>query len=170
MTTTARRMFELLEPICLVTFFADECNEELAALGHRTYWDGYFASRAASLGRVPAEVVHAAFYNFAVLPKGEELDDFWARKQRGEAWPKPAKYTDIHMPRNTGAGVVIGAFSLVFGFAMIWHIWWMAIAGFVGMIATWIIHSFNDDVDYYVQVDEIERIERQHFENINKVA
>ncbi len=32
---------------------------------------------------------------------------------------------------------------------MIWHIWWMAIAGFVGMIATWIIHSFNDDVDYY---------------------
>ena len=33
--TTARRMFELLEPICLVTFVADECNEEMAALGHR---------------------------------------------------------------------------------------------------------------------------------------
>ena len=63
--TTARRMSELLEPICLVTFFADECTEELAALGHRTYWDGYFASRAAPLGRVPAEVVHAAFYSFA---------------------------------------------------------------------------------------------------------
>jgi hypothetical protein len=29
--TTARRMFELLEPICLVTFFADECNEEMAS-------------------------------------------------------------------------------------------------------------------------------------------
>jgi hypothetical protein len=56
----ARRMFELLEPICLVTYFAEECNEELAALGHRTYWDGYFASRAAPLGRVPAQVVHAA--------------------------------------------------------------------------------------------------------------
>ena len=41
MTRTARRMFELLEPICLVTFLADECNEELAALSHRTYWDGY---------------------------------------------------------------------------------------------------------------------------------
>jgi hypothetical protein len=47
--TTARRMFELLEPICLVTFLADECNEAMAALGHRTYWDGYFASRAAPL-------------------------------------------------------------------------------------------------------------------------
>src|SRR3954466_611288 len=59
--TTARRMFGLLEPICLVTFLADECKGELAALGHRTYWDGYFASRAAPLGRVPAQVVPAAF-------------------------------------------------------------------------------------------------------------
>ncbi|MFF3967089.1 hypothetical protein ACFYZI_36715, partial [Streptomyces griseorubiginosus] len=49
-THIARRMFELMEPICLVTFMAEECNQELAALGHRTYWDGYFASRAAPLG------------------------------------------------------------------------------------------------------------------------
>jgi hypothetical protein len=63
--TTARRMYELLEPICLVTYMADEINVEMAALGHPTYWDGYFASRAAPLGRVPAEVVHAAFYSFA---------------------------------------------------------------------------------------------------------
>ena len=62
MTSTARRMFELLEPICLVTFFADECNQELAALGHRTYWDGYFASRAAPLGRVlPLRPLHEIF-------------------------------------------------------------------------------------------------------------
>ncbi|MET9364488.1 hypothetical protein ABZX93_26715 [Streptomyces sp. NPDC006632] len=38
MTHTARRMFELLEPVCLVTYCADECNQELAALGHPTYW------------------------------------------------------------------------------------------------------------------------------------
>ena len=37
----------------------------MAALGFRTYWDGYFAGRSAPLGRVPAEVVHAAFYSFA---------------------------------------------------------------------------------------------------------
>ncbi|MFD2468971.1 SCO6745 family protein [Amycolatopsis silviterrae] len=78
MTRTARRMFELLEPICLVTFFADECNEELAALGHRTYWDGYFASRAAPLGRVPAEVVNAAFYNFADGEVARHIPSAWA--------------------------------------------------------------------------------------------
>jgi hypothetical protein len=70
-------MFELLEPICLVTFFADECNEELAALGHRTYWDGYFASRAAPLGRVPAQVVHAAFYSFADGEAARHIPSAW---------------------------------------------------------------------------------------------
>lgn len=65
MTSLARRMFALLEPVCLVTFMADECNAEMAALGHRTYGDGYFAGRAGPLGRVTPEVVHAAFHNFA---------------------------------------------------------------------------------------------------------
>ncbi|MGS3174694.1 cytochrome o ubiquinol oxidase subunit I [Aeromonas sanarellii] len=110
------------------------------------------------------------FYNFAIEPKVKGLDAFWEAKQDGCAYRKPAQYAPIHMPKNSGAGVIIAAFSTLFGFAMIWHIWWMAIAGFIGMIATWIIHSFNDDVDYYVQVDEIERIEGQHFDNINKVA
>jgi hypothetical protein len=91
---TARRMFELLEPICLVTFFAEECNDELAALGHRTYWDGYFASRAASLGRVPAEVVDAAFYSFADGEVARHIPSAWdtappeasfAARERGSA-------------------------------------------------------------------------------------
>lgn len=77
MTHLARRMFELLEPICLVTFVADESNEEQAALGHRTYWDGYFAGRAAPLGRVPAQVVHAAFYNFADGEAARHIPSAW---------------------------------------------------------------------------------------------
>jgi hypothetical protein len=76
-TRTARRMFELLEPICLVTYLADEADEELAALGHRTYWDGYFASRAAPLGRVPAQVVHAAFYSFAEGEAARHIPSAW---------------------------------------------------------------------------------------------
>lgn len=75
---TARRMFELIEPICLVTYLTDEPNEELAALGHHTYWDGYFASRAAPLGRVPAEVVHAAFYSFADGEAARHIPSAWA--------------------------------------------------------------------------------------------
>ncbi|WP_433802537.1 SCO6745 family protein [Actinomycetospora sp. CA-084318] len=75
--TVARRMFDLLEPICLVTYLEDEVNEEYAALGHRTYWDGYFAARAAGLGRVPAEVVDAAFYSFAPGEVARHIPSAW---------------------------------------------------------------------------------------------
>jgi len=73
----ARRLFELTEPICLVNFFSPEPNDAMAALGFRNYWDGYFAGRSAPLGRVPAEVVHAAFYSFADGEVARHLPKVW---------------------------------------------------------------------------------------------
>jgi hypothetical protein len=73
----ARRLFRLVEPIHLVTYFADEPTEALMALGHRNYWDGYFAGRAAPLGRVPAAVVHAIFYNFAEGEAARHIPRVW---------------------------------------------------------------------------------------------
>ena len=73
----ARRLFELTEPISLVNFFSPEPNESMAALGFRNYWDGYFAGRSAPLGRVPAEVVHAAFYNFADGEVARHIPKVW---------------------------------------------------------------------------------------------
>ena len=111
------------------------------------------------------------FYNFALVPDvNNHRDAFWQMKEDGTAYQKPLAYEQIHMPKNTGAGVVIAAFSLIFGFAMIWHIWWLAILGFAGMIVTWIAHSFNEDVDYYVPVSEVERIENRHFEQISEAG
>ncbi|RYC13791.1 SCO6745 family protein [Nocardioides zhouii] len=74
----ARRMFDLTEPIALVNFFSDEPNEAMAALGFRGYWDGYFAGRSAPLGVVPAEVVDAAFYNFAPGEVARHVPKVWA--------------------------------------------------------------------------------------------
>jgi cytochrome o ubiquinol oxidase subunit 1 len=65
------------------------------------------------------------------------------------------------MPRNTAAGVVIGAFTLAFGFAMIWEIWWLAIVGLIGVIVTLIARTSNDDIHYFVPADEVRRIEEQ---------
>jgi hypothetical protein len=73
----ARRLFELTEPISLVNFFSEEPNDAMAALGFRTYWDGYFAGRSAPLGRAPAEVVHAAFYNFADGEVARHIPKVW---------------------------------------------------------------------------------------------
>ena len=88
----ARRMFDLIEPIALVNFFEDEPNEAMAALGFTSYWDGYFAGRSAPLGRVPAEVVDAAFYNFGPGEAARHIPSVWdtttpeaahAARQRG---------------------------------------------------------------------------------------
>ena len=88
----ARRLFELTEPISMVNFASEEPNDAMAALGFRTYWDGYFAGRSAPLGRVPAEVVHAAFYNFAEGEVARHIPTVWdtttpeaahAARQRG---------------------------------------------------------------------------------------
>ncbi len=73
----ARRMFDLTEPISLVNFFSDEPNEAMAALGFTNYWDGYFAGRSAPLGRVPAEVVDAAFYNFGEGEVARHIPKVW---------------------------------------------------------------------------------------------
>lgn len=110
------------------------------------------------------------FYNFAVLPHVEERDAFWAMKESGSAYRQPAHYAPIHMPRNTGVGLILSGFSLVMGFALVWYIWWLAAIGFIGMVATYILHTFNDDVDYYVPVDVIERTEQQHLDNLRKAG
>ena len=74
---TARRLHQLVEPIHLVTYISDEPTDALLALGLRNYWDGYFAGRAAPLGRVPAGVVHAIFYNFAGGEVARHIPRVW---------------------------------------------------------------------------------------------
>jgi hypothetical protein len=77
MEPAARRLHRLVEPVHLVTYFSGEPTSALMALGHRNYWDGYFAGRAAPLGRVPAAVVHAVFYNFADGEVSRHIPRVW---------------------------------------------------------------------------------------------
>lgn len=84
---TARRMFELFEPVHLVTYFTEEPDQELAALGMRNYWDGYFASRGAALGvGCPAAVVDAVFYNFGPGEVARHLPHVWSVTTPHEAF------------------------------------------------------------------------------------
>src|SRR4026207_1287575 len=77
MNAIARRMFELVEPIGVIPYSADEPNEAMFELGFTDYWDTYFAGRAAPLGRVPAEVVDALFYNFAPGEVARHIPKVW---------------------------------------------------------------------------------------------
>jgi hypothetical protein len=76
----ARRLFELVEPVAVVTYMADEPTRAVMALGAGNVWDAYFAGRAAPLGRdVPPEVVHALFYNFADGEVARHIPSVWDR-------------------------------------------------------------------------------------------
>ena len=66
------------------------------------------------------------------------------------------------MPKNTAAGFVIAALCTVFGFAMVWYIWWLAAASFVAMIGYGIYHTFNFNRDYYIPAEEVAEDERKH--------
>lgn len=77
MNSLARRMFELVEPIGVIPYSADEPNEAMFALGFTNYWDAYFAGRAAPLALVPAEVVDALFYNFAPGEVARHIPKVW---------------------------------------------------------------------------------------------
>lgn len=77
MGSIGRRMFELIEPIGVIPYWAREPTEAMLSLGFTNYWDTYFAGRAAPLGRATAEVVDAVFYNFAPGEVARHIPSVW---------------------------------------------------------------------------------------------
>ncbi|GLK69684.1 cytochrome o ubiquinol oxidase subunit I [Hansschlegelia plantiphila] len=97
-------------------------------------------------------------YNFALTPVVHDLDAWEDMKRRGYVRPTEG-FIPIHMPKNTGAGVILAGVSVVIGFAMIWHIWWLAGLGFVSLLAIAIGHTFNYNRDFHIPADEVVRTE-----------
>ncbi|MFS8933481.1 cytochrome o ubiquinol oxidase subunit I [Cupriavidus taiwanensis] len=112
----------------------------------------------------------APFYNFAKVPHITSLEQHWDDKEAGRAWRQPAQYEDIHMPRPTAAGFLVSVFGLVSCFALVWHMWLVAVAGLAGAIATFVLRSYDRDVDYYVPAAEVERIERARYAQLQQAA
>ena len=97
-------------------------------------------------------------YNFAKTPVVYDVDAWWDMKKHGYQRPLNG-FEDIHMPKNTGAGFVISMIAMVLGFALIWHIWWLAIVSFAGVIIASIVHTFNYNRDYYIPASEVQATE-----------
>ncbi len=93
-------------------------------------------------------------YNFAFTPVVHEIDAWSDMKRHGYQRPTSG-FVPIHMPKNTGAGVVLSAISVALGFALVWHIWWMAGASLVALIVATIWHTFNYDRDYYIPAEDV---------------
>jgi cytochrome o ubiquinol oxidase subunit I len=99
-------------------------------------------------------------YNFAITPVVDDLDPLWAIK-RGVA-PPQGDYEDIYLPKNTPMGIVIGLLSLLFGFCMTWHIFWLAIISLLAIVICFIVRLSGDDEHELIPAEEIKKLDRQH--------
>lgn len=101
------------------------------------------------------------FYNFAFIPTVHGRSPFWGMKYgRGSDENKgKEKYQDIYMPRSTAMGFYIAGASFIFGFSLVWHIWWLASLGLLGVILLAMIRAFDYDTEYVVPSSEVARIE-----------
>jgi cytochrome o ubiquinol oxidase subunit 1 len=102
-----------------------------------------------------------AIYNFAVIPQVRDRDAFWDMKERGVAHTPPERYEAIEMPKNCWHGFVLGVIAFLFGFAMIWHVWWLALTTFLGLVAVVIARASDDDTTMVIPAAEVARIEAQ---------
>jgi cytochrome o ubiquinol oxidase subunit I len=109
-------------------------------------------------------------YNFARTPIVTGRDAYWEMKQRGAAHRQFSTYRPIHMPRNTGTGIIISAFAAALGFALIWHIWWLALASFAAAIASATAHSLQKERESSLSSDEVAHDEDKYFDHLASQA
>ena len=106
-------------------------------------------------------------YNFAFTPVIHDNDAWWDMKKRGYERPRDA-FRAIHMPRNTGTGIILAGLCTLISVGMIWYIWWLAGLGFVGVLIVAIGHTFNYNRDFHIPAQEVADAEAAYFREIEK--
>ncbi len=101
-------------------------------------------------------------FNFAVMPNVTGEDAYWDMKQRAQSEQAEVHYEDIEMPRNSPTGFICAFFATLMGFALIWHIWWLVIAGAVGAYATFVVFAWRDRDEDTIPAETVARIDRAH--------
>ncbi len=105
-------------------------------------------------------------FNFAILPRVDGEDAYWRAKQRAAATqPQPGAepaYEPIETPRNTPTGFICAFFATAMGFALIWHIWWLAIAGLIGAWLTFVVFAWRDRSEDLIPAPEVAEIDQQN--------
>ena len=102
-------------------------------------------------------------FNFAVMPNVKGEEPYWGMKSKArEAMQLSAEpaYEALEVPRNSPTGFITAFFAVLVGFALIWHIWWLAILGLVGAYATFVAFAWRDVAENIIPREEVARIDR----------
>jgi cytochrome o ubiquinol oxidase subunit I len=101
-----------------------------------------------------------------MLQQVTDIDAFWKRKQRERTQaappPKDRKFDPIETPKSSATGFITAFFSVVTGFALIWHIWWMAGVGVFGIFLMTLAFAFRDEEEIEIPAEQIAWFEQAH--------
>ncbi len=96
-------------------------------------------------------------YNFAIIPEVHDHDPFWATKHAKNKQVAEPHYEPIHMPKNSSIGFFVGLFSLIFGFAITWHMMEISVISLIAVMACFVVRISENETDYYIPIEEIEK-------------
>ena len=100
-------------------------------------------------------------FNFAERPRVRAIDALTDMKARGEP-QTPGHYTPLLLPRHTPAAVAIGCAAFVFGFAMVWYIWWLAVASALTILGILIARAFDDHDKQVLSAETVAALDHAH--------
>jgi len=106
-------------------------------------------------------------FNFALLPEVEGEEPYWGMKRKGRKTIHPndetPKYKSIEVPRNSATGFITSFFTVIIGFSLIWHIWWLVAFGFIGAYATFVVFAWRDVAETKISAEEVADMDRANY-------
>jgi cytochrome o ubiquinol oxidase subunit 1 len=96
-------------------------------------------------------------WNFSATPTVKALDPFTIEKAEGTPYCPAERYRDITMPRNTAMGVVVGGLAGAMGFALVWHVWWLAAAALAGIVGQIVWRAFDTRTERVIPAAALRR-------------
>jgi cytochrome o ubiquinol oxidase subunit I len=98
-------------------------------------------------------------YNFAIIPGVYCRDAFWNVKSNKAKEVQKGVFEDIRLPKNTCLPIFIAGFAFLFGFGLIWHMWWLSAVGFLGVVTVFLTRVSLDETYYVLSAGEVKKLE-----------
>ena len=106
-------------------------------------------------------------WNFAALSTVSSPDAFWRRKQQRTTIALPIR--PITVPKRNTLGIELAFFVTLMGFALVWHIWWMAILGLVSALAVSLRNAWRVDLEETIPMSVLTAHEDIHATRLMRI-
>jgi cytochrome o ubiquinol oxidase subunit I len=106
-------------------------------------------------------------WNFAIIPSVSARDPFYTEKAAGAPFRAQPHYDDIELPAPTAIGMFFFVAATFFGFAMVWHIGWLAAVSALGLVAGVIVLGSRETRHTVIPASDVARAENEWLRELN---